>query len=129
MNEVQSIEGMFRIFDAAVHMNAAAAAGMALNCGRGIDNLQLIAIRRHLNLIPRDHGDNREKISRRLPALRTTAGMIMGRLRAYRHRDGVVFAFANERAARKIRLTGLNSIIHRGMDANVAWHRGFPLRL
>ena len=50
MDEIQAVERVLGVFDAAEHMNAAARAGMALDGGGGIDDLELVPVGRDRTL-------------------------------------------------------------------------------
>ena len=78
MDEVQAVEGVGLVLDAAVHVGAAALAGVALDGGRGVDDLQLVAVLGHRDVVARHNGDDREHRAFRLPALGAAAGMVVG---------------------------------------------------
>jgi hypothetical protein len=110
VNEIEAVERMFGVLDPAVHMYAAALAGVTLNSGVGIDDHELARVFRHRQLVARHHRHYREERTRRLPALRAAASMIVGGLRIDRDFDRILRAFADECAAGKIFRTRLDAM-------------------
>ena len=78
MNEVEAMEGMLGVLDPAIHVNTAIPAGMALNGGGAIHDLELVTIRRNAHAVAAHDRDLREQCAVGLPALRATANMVMG---------------------------------------------------
>ena len=107
---------MFGVLDPAVHVNAAAFAGVALNGSSGIDDRELVRVFGHRQLIARDDRHDREQCARRLPTLGAAAGVIVGGLRVDRDFDRILRAFAEQSTAGKILGCGLDAVIHRRMN-------------
>src|SRR5580658_6728101 len=73
MDEIQTIEWMLVILDAAVHVNATSLASVALNRGLGIHHRQLVGILSDAQFVARYHSDHRKQRILGLPALSATA--------------------------------------------------------
>src|SRR5215469_11676863 len=73
MHEVEPVERVILVLDPAVHVHAAARAGVALDRGVGVDDLQLLRARGHGDLVARQHRHQREERPLRLPALAAAA--------------------------------------------------------
>ena len=58
MDKVESIKRMLGVLDAAVHVHAALAAGVTLDGGIGVDDLELVGVPGDLQLVARHHGDH-----------------------------------------------------------------------
>ena len=69
---------MRRILDAPVYVHGAAGAAKALDRRRRIDDLELLGVRRDLELAALDDRHDREPRVRRLLALGAAAGVIEG---------------------------------------------------
>src|SRR4029453_17545249 len=118
VGRVQAVERMARVLDAAVHMRAAALAGVALNrCGR-IDNLELVAVFEHGHVLPRYDGDDGEDRALGLPALGAAAGVVMGDIVLDPRLARLVPAFADQGAAGKAARASLYAVVNRGVDVN-----------
>ena len=126
MDEVQPEEGMAAVLDAAIHMNAAALAGMPLNGGGGIHDRKFVRVRRDADIIARHHRDLREQGAFGLPALRAAAGMIVSDLPLDRHLNGVLVAMEGKRPAREIRRAGFYTLIDGRVDLDRACHLRLP---
>src|SRR5262245_65550050 len=87
---------MLGVLDAAVHVHAAIPAGVSLNGGVGIHDLELFSVLGHTELVARHNGDLREQGARRLPALGASTDVIIGALGRHAHLDGIARAFAHE---------------------------------
>src|SRR6185437_680146 len=125
MDEVETIEGMALVLDAAIHMRAAGLAGIALNyCGR-IDDLQLLAVFEHRHVLARHYGDDRENRAFRLPALGAAAGVVVRDVALDADLDRLVLAFADERSAAEVARALLHAAIDRWMETNA--HRSILL--
>jgi hypothetical protein len=111
MEEVEAVQGMARVVDAAVHMHAAGLAGVALDGGVGIDDLELVAVGRDRKVVARRDRHDGEQRAFGLPALGAAACMVMGGLALDRHRDLVVRTLAVEGAAREVRGSGLDALV------------------
>jgi hypothetical protein len=60
MDEIETVERMLRVVDAPVHVNSAARAGVALDRGVGIDDLELLLVRGDFEVVARNDADHRE---------------------------------------------------------------------
>src|SRR5712672_4021126 len=60
MDEVEAVERMRLVLDAAVHMGAADLAGVPLDRRRGVDDLKLVAVLKHAHAVAWHHRDHRE---------------------------------------------------------------------
>src|SRR6185369_15848589 len=116
MHEVEAVERMRLVLDAAVHMHAAAGAGMALNGSACVYHFQLLRILGDRELVAADDGHLTEGRTARLPALGAAADMVERGLRADGDLDRITGAFADQRAAGKTRLRGLHAAIDRRMN-------------
>src|SRR5690242_2704729 len=131
MNEVETIEGVTLVLDAAVHVGAAGLAGIALDHRRGIDDLQLVAVFEDRHVLARDHGDDREGRARRLPAFGAAASMIMSDVALDADLDRPVLAFADQGAATEAAGALLHAVVNRWVELNVhalsssVWCLGF----
>src|ERR1700726_3859045 len=119
MDEIKAIKRMLGILDAAVHVNTALTAGVALNGRVRIDDGELLRILAHAQLVARHYGDLREQRARGLPAFGASAHVIVGALTSDTHRDGVARAFALQRAPRKARRARLHTIVYCGMNGDL----------
>src|ERR1700744_1126640 len=121
MDEVQAVERMRLVLDAAVHMRAANLAGVTLNGLRGIDDVKLVAVLENGHVISRNHRDHREGRTVGLPALGAAAGVVVGDVALDADLDRLVLAFADKRTAGKGAGALLDTIINRWMDVNGHW--------
>jgi hypothetical protein len=120
VDEIESVEWMFRVLDAAVHVHAATGAGVALNGRIGVDDLELFGILGDAELVARRNGDLREQRARGLPALGASAHVVIGALGGDRHLDGIARAFALERPSREARRAGRHAIVHCRMNQRLS---------
>ena len=112
MNEIEAMEGMPGVLDAAIHVNAAVLAGIAMDGGGGIRDLKLVPVRRDADAVARHDRDLRKQRAFGLPALRAAAYVIVRALRTDRHLDGILTAVARKGPAREIRRSGFRTLIH-----------------
>jgi len=75
MDEVEAVERMRLVLDAAVHMRAAALQ-RALDRRRGINDVKLVAVFKNGHVVARHNGDD-EKIAPSASSICTAAGMVM----------------------------------------------------
>jgi hypothetical protein len=119
MHEIETMERMDFVFDAADHVRAAGGAGVALDGRAGIDDRQLLSMRNDVDLLAGNDGDLREQGAFRLPALGATACVVERGLGLACHFDAVGCAVAGQPVSRKAgggrRAGGANG----GMDRDV----------
>src|SRR5262245_25121614 len=118
MNEVETVEWMTLVLDAAVHVGAAALAGVALDHCRGIDDLQLVAVLEHRHVLTGHNRDDRERRAGRLPALGAAAGVVVGDVAVDADLDRLVLAFADEGTAGEI----AGALLHAAVDGWMEIH-------
>src|SRR6266852_148675 len=116
MDEVQSVQRVTLVLDSPVHVHAATAARVSLDGRVRVDDLQLVPICGHAELVARDDRDLREQCAGRLPALRAAASVVMSALARDRYGDLLVGTFAIQRAASEVWSRGRNAIVDRGVD-------------
>ena len=87
VHKVQPLERVIVLLDAAEHVRAAGAAGVALNCGVCVDDVELVAVGGHLHGVFGDDSDDGEERARGFPAFGAAAGVVVGdvALEAYDH--------------------------------------------
>src|SRR5579859_751977 len=125
MDEVEAIEGMALVLDAAIHMRAADLAGIALDHRGRIDDLQLVAVLEHRHVLTGYHGDDREHRALWLPAFGATAGVIMRHVALDADLDRLVLAFADQGAAAEAARAFLHAAVDRWVELNA--HESFLL--
>src|SRR5262245_54127223 len=116
MDEVEAIERMTGILDAAVHVSSAGVAGAALDHRRWIDDLQLVAILEHRHVLAWHDRDNREGRPFRFPALGAAAGVVVGDVALDADFNRPIRAFADQRAAGKSARAFLDAIVDRWVE-------------
>jgi len=112
MDEIEAVERVATVLDAAIHMDAAVLAGVPLNGRRRVDDRQLLCVRGDTEVVPRHYRDLGEQGALGFPALGATAEMVVRALPLDRHFDGILRTSAQQRAAREIRRTSLHTLIH-----------------
>src|SRR5256885_15725993 len=110
------MERVTLFLDAAVHVNAASGTGVALNRRARVDDLELLAVGRDGELVPRHHRDHREERALGLPALGAAARMIERHVRPAADRDRRLGALARQGTAGEIGVTFLYAVVHGGMN-------------
>ncbi len=95
VHEVEAVEGVL-LLDASIQVHAAVAAGVALDGSALVDDGQLVAVRRHRDLVPGDDGDDGEESALRLPAFGAPARVVVDDRAAESDLDGVASAEAAE---------------------------------
>src|ERR1700730_12575428 len=118
MDEVEPVERMRLVLDAAVHMRAATLAGVPLNRRRGIDDVKLVAIFEHRHIVARNDGDDGKGRPVGLPAFGAAAGVIVGDVALDADLDRLVRAFADQGAAGKTARALLYTAVNRWVDMN-----------
>jgi len=116
VDEIEPVERMLGVFDAAVHVNAASRAGVPLNRCIAVHDLQPVGVLADVELVARHDGDLREQGTCGLPASGTSAHMIVRGLRRDGHLDGIARTFAKERPTREVGRAGFYAIVHRRMN-------------
>src|SRR5260221_3816812 len=101
MDEVETIDRMPLVLDAAVHMRPAILAGVALDHRRRVDNLQLVAVFENRHAVARDNSDDRKGGALPLPAFGAAAGMNVRDIALDAERYHAVLALTDERAGRR----------------------------
>jgi hypothetical protein len=102
MDEVETVERVSLVLDAAIHMGAAGLAGVPLDRRRGIDDVKLVAVFKYGQAFARDHGDHGKNRPLRLPAFGATTGVVVGDVALDGDFDRPVLAFADQRSAGKV---------------------------
>src|SRR3954453_7789279 len=122
MNEIEPVEGMILVLDAPEHVYAAAGARVPLDCGTRIDTLEFLLVCGDADLVSRHHGNHREQRSRRSPALRAAAEVVMRSLPADRDGDLVGRAVARQRPPGEIGGGRGEAVIDRRMNLDLRLH-------
>ena len=115
MDEVESLESMIH-FDAAVHMNTTLAAGVSDDGGAGVNSLDLVLIRGHLDFIDRDNSDDGEECALWFPAFRTSAGMVKSNIAAQSDFYRVGRAQALKLASREVLIALGETVVEKWME-------------
>lgn len=110
MDKVQPLEWVV-LLDAPVEVNTTLRASITLNNCVRVNDLELRLVRGDPQFLLGDDADNGEEISFRLPALRTTAGMVMRNVAVKCHLDTIVWAVAVELPAGEVFLPLCDAII------------------
>src|SRR6476620_2372822 len=118
MDEVEAVERVSLVLDAAVHVRAAGLAGVPLDSLRGIDDVKLIAIFQNGHVIARNYRHDRESRTGRFPALGAAAGVIVGDIALDVDLNRLVRAFADQGPTGKVARTFLNAVVNRWVDVN-----------
>ena len=115
MDEIESVERVLLVLDPAVHVHAAAPARVALNRRRRVDDLQLVCVLGHTQLVARHHRDHREQGALWFPALGATAHVIVCDITLDPDLDPPVGAFADEGAAGE----ALSAVFHAAINGRM----------
>src|SRR5437868_1794725 len=118
MNEVETVERMRLVLDAAEHVRAANPAGMALDRRRRVDHLELVAVLENRDVFPWHDGDHGKGRALRLPASGAAAGVVVGDVALDADLDRPVLAFADQGAAGEGARTLLDAVVNRWVDMN-----------
>jgi len=124
MDEVEAVERMPLVLDAAIHMRATGLAGMPLDCRRSIDDVKLVTIFEHLHIVARDDGDDGEGRPVGFPAFGAAAGVVVGDIAYDADLDWLALAFTDEGPACKAARTLLDAIVDRWV-VELSWDRSF----
>ena len=112
MDEVQSIERMFGVFDAAVHMDTAVLAGIPLNGCAGVDDFQLVRVAVTLILSRGTTATTENTAPAGFQHFVQPQAWLWAVCAPTADGDGVAAAPALERPAREVLRSGLYSIVH-----------------
>src|SRR5262249_15826420 len=107
------------VLDAAIHMRAAALAGVTLDHRRRIDDLQLVAVLEHGHVLAGHHRDHRERCALRFPAFGAPASVVLPAVPLHAHLHRPVRAFADEGSAGKIARALLYAVVDRWMELSI----------
>src|SRR5262245_40374893 len=118
VDEIQAVEGMARVLDAAVHMRAAGLAGVALDHRGPVDDLEFVAVFEHGHVLPRHDGDDGEVRTLGLPAFGAAASVVVGDIALDPDLDRFVLAFADQGATGKAARASLHAAINHGVDVS-----------
>jgi hypothetical protein len=116
VDEIEPVERVLRILDAAVHVDAAYGAGVPLDRCIAIHDFKPFGVLADTELIARHNGDLRKQGTCGLPTFGASAHVIMSALRRDAHLDWIARAFALECSTREVRRTGLHTIVHCRMN-------------
>lgn len=73
VNEIETVEGMVLVLDAAVQMRPALLASVALDGSISVNNSELVFVSHHFDLFARHNADNRKSCAFGFPAFRASA--------------------------------------------------------
>src|SRR5260370_41786926 len=118
MDEIEAVERMRLVLEAAIHGGAADAAGMALNRGGSIDDLELVAVFQLLHIVARNDSNHGEGGAFGFPAFGAAAGVVMRDVAGDGDLDRPVLAFADQGSAGESSGTFLDAVVNRRVDAN-----------
>src|SRR3954469_14844180 len=113
---------MVLVLDAAVHMSAAGLAGVSLDRGGRIDDLQLVLIGRYGHVIARRDGNHRKRGACRLPAFGTAAQVVVRTVALDLHDDRIAGAFTGEPATGEVWLALGYAIVDCWVDRESGIH-------
>src|SRR5438132_1395330 len=116
MEEVEAEEGMSLVLDAPVHVHTAPGAGVALDGGLLVHDLELLVVRGHADLVPSGYADQREQRAFGLPALGAAAHVVERHVRRDAHRHRIARAPAGECSACEARRALLYTLINQGVN-------------
>src|SRR6185503_16198253 len=102
----------------------AAGAGVALDGGARVDDLELLAVRRDRQFVAADDRHDGERGAFGSPALAATAGVVEGDVARKRHGDRLAGALTGQRAPAEALGAGLDAVVYGRM--NLDSHVLFP---
>lgn len=117
VDKVQSLEGVVNL-NAAEQMSAAFLAGVALNGGCLVENLELVCVGSHGEVLLGDYTNDGEESTGGLPALRTSAGVVVGDVALDGDCDFVLRAETVEVSAGKIGVTFGDTVVNEGVEGD-----------
>src|ERR1700730_16304876 len=118
MDEVEAVERMPLVLDAAEHVGPANLAGMPLDRCRSVDDVKLVAVLKNAHVVARHNGDHRKDRALRLPAFGAATGMVVGDIPLDADLDRLLLAFADKGATGKAARAFLHSGVNRWVDMN-----------
>ena len=114
------------LFDAAVHVHAAVFAGVALDHGGLVDDLEFVLARANRQFVYRDDCDDAEQRTVGLPALGAAAGVVELDVRVERYFHGAAGAFAVQFAAGEVGVAFLEAGVDEGVKGgHCCFNMGF----
>lgn len=126
VNKVEAVEGVF-LFDAAVHVDTAVGAGVTLDDGGGVDDLELGGVGLDGDIVARNDTDDGEKGAGGLPALGAATGVVVGDVALQRDNDLVGRAAALESSAGEIGVSLGEAIVDERVNGGHCEGRGVCL--
>lgn len=99
------------LLDAAIQMNPAVAAGIALDHSRRIDDGELRRVGLNAEVVARDHADNGEQGPAGLPALAAATGVVVGDVAFQCDNDLVGWAVAAQSTTWEVRVAPSDAVI------------------
>lgn len=115
VNEVQTVERVC-LFDSAIHVDTAVAAGVTLDNSRWVDNLELGCVGLNREVITGNNADNGEQSTGRLPALRAATSVVVGNIALQGDNNLVRRATALKSATREVGVTLGDAVVDERMD-------------
>lgn len=100
VHKVETMEGML-LLDTAKEVHTALCTGVALDRRALIDDLQLVPVGSHLNLVPGDDTNDGKEGAGWLPALRAAARVVVRHIAPQGYLDGLTLAVTVELATGK----------------------------
>lgn len=115
VDEVEAAEGV-GLLDAAEEVDAAVTAGVALDDGGGVDDLELVLVGGHGDVLAGEDADDGEEGAGGLPALGAAAGVVVGDVALEVDGDFVGRALALEGAAGEVGVASGQPVVDEGVD-------------
>src|SRR6202048_2952543 len=124
MEEVESVQWVARVVDAAVHVHAAFLARVSLDCRVRVHDLQLIFICSYAEIGAWSDRNLREQRASRFPALRAATNVMKGSLALDRHGHLLVGTLARQRTTSEVCRGWFEALIDAWMNGSC--HCQFP---
>ncbi len=122
VDEVQSVERMRLVLDAAVHVRAANLASVPLDRRRRVDHVKFVAVLQNGHAVARDHGDHRKGGPVGFPAFGAAAGVVVGDVSLDADLDRPVSLHLQTSVPpAKLPATFLNSVVNRWNGCEQSW--------
>lgn len=115
MNEIQALERVI-LLDAAEEVDAAGLAGVALDGGAGVEDVQFLRVGSHFDVVDGHDGDDGEERAFGLPALRAAAGVVVEDVAGDGYFYFVAGAVALEGSSREVGCAFSDAIVDQGVD-------------